>query len=115
MDVVAGKRMKVQKIGKPKVVSNSVEKGMDEWRGLQFSVDEENMVWLKICFVGKAHFPDTVHLLQDRLIEEGLLTIYVKPLGGSKVLLQSFDGEDLKDLINKAKSILEIFFSDIVQ
>lgn len=75
VDVVKGKRMK--KIWQKK---NGVD--TEIWRGLDYNVKEDEIVWLNNCFVGYVHNPNMVYLLQDRIIEEGVTTFSVVPMGG---------------------------------
>lgn len=75
VDVVKGKRMK--KIWQKK---NGVD--TEIWRGLDYNVKEDEIVWLNNCFVGYVHNPNVVYLLQDRIIEEGVTTFFVVPMGG---------------------------------
>lgn len=49
---------------------------------MDFNVKEEDMCWLKRCYIGYVHNPDVVCLLQDRLIDEGVSNFTVKSMGG---------------------------------
>lgn len=68
----------------------------DQWRGLMFNVPSEDMAWLQRCYVGEAHSPFQVDSIQDRLFEDGVLSVKVIPMGGSLCLLQPMEGEDLE-------------------
>lgn len=41
------------------------------------------------------------------------MSMIVTPIGADKVLIQAVDGENLKELLNDAQSILQNWFSEI--
>lgn len=53
----------------------------DVWQGLKFDVKEDELTWLNNSFVGYVHNPDAVYLLQDRIIDEGVTTFTITPMG----------------------------------
>lgn len=50
----------------------------DEWRGLNFEAKQEDVAWLNGCFVGCVNNPNAVHLLQDRILEEGVTNCWAQ-------------------------------------
>lgn len=112
MDVVKG-NSKV--FWRPKLVAKGDAAGVDEWRGIDFTITEVEMKWLEKCYVAEVHSPTMVDSVQDRILEEGVTSVRVVPIGGSQVLLKPVDGEDLEDLIRDTGGFLENWFSRIVK
>lgn len=100
---------------RPKLVAKGDAAGVDEWRGIDFTIPEVEMKWLEKCYVAEVHSPTMVDSVQDRILEEGVTSVRVVPMGGSQVLLKPVDGEDLEDLIRDTGGFLENWFSRIVK
>lgn len=43
------------------------------------------MAWLNNCFVGYVHNPNVVYMLQDPIIDEGVTSFSIVPMGGDLV------------------------------
>lgn len=111
-DVVKGTVSREWKVKNHAPVTQNVQ---DEWKGLDFVVEEEDMLWLKNSYVGYVHEPDIVHTLQDKIKDVGLLSMSVCPMGGDKVLIQTMEGEDFEELAKDAESMLKDWFIDITK
>lgn len=83
------------------------------WRGLDFTVKEDELAWLQKCYVGYVHNANVVYLLQDRLIDEGVFTFTVTPMGGDLVLIKPTEGEEFEDFVKNYEDLLETWFYDI--
>ncbi|GKV27286.1 hypothetical protein SLEP1_g36471 [Rubroshorea leprosula] len=81
--------------------------------GLEVLAEEEDLKWLKDCFVGIAKRPEIISTLQDKFLMEGYFSAKVTPMGGKLVLLSSIDHEELKDLVEQGKDWLAQRFSDV--
>lgn len=108
VDVVKG-ATRVQ--WRPKATATGDEAGEEEWRGLDFNIHEVEMKWLEKCYVGEVHSPTMVESVQDRILEEGVTSMRVIPMGVSHVLLKPVEGEDLEELINDSGGFLDNWFS----
>lgn len=73
---------------KKKVWQRKTGGSSEVWRGLDFSVKEEDMAWLSSCFVDYVHNANTVYLLHDRIIDEGVFSFTIVPMEGDKVLIK---------------------------
>lgn len=100
---------------KPKNSFTNKDNIEDEWKGLDFVVDEEDMSWLKHCYVGYVHEPDIVQTIQDKIKDVGLLSMFVLPMGGDKVSIQTMEGGDFEELAKDAESMMKDWFSDITR
>lgn len=98
---------KVKKVWQRKEVQTEV------WRGMDFTVTEEEMSWLNKCYVGFVHNPNAVYLLQDRLIDEGIFTFKVTPMGGDLVLIKPTEGEVFEDFVKDYEDLIETWFYDV--
>lgn len=87
----------------------------DTWRGMNLEVKEEEMAWLQKCYVGVVQNSDTIYLLQDRLIEEGISNFSIIPTGGDMVLIKPVEGVDFEGFIKDSDEVLETWFRDIRQ
>lgn len=85
------------------------------WRGLDFQIKEDEMAWLNQCFVGYVHNPDAVYLLQDRLVDEGVFSFTIVPMGGEMVLIKPTEGEDFVEFVKDYESLVETWFYDLRQ
>lgn len=85
----------------------------DVWQGLKFDVKEDELTWLNNSFVGYVHNPDAVYLLQDRIIDEGVTTFTVTPMGGDMVLIKPREGEDFLEFVKDYEDLVETWFYDI--
>ncbi|GKU89286.1 hypothetical protein SLEP1_g3443 [Rubroshorea leprosula] len=75
--------------------------------------EEEELKWLRDCFVGTAKNPVIISTLQDKFLMEGYFSAKVTPMGGSLVLISSVDSEELKHLVEQGKDWLAQWFSDV--
>lgn len=82
---------------------------------MNFNIQEVEMKWLDKCYVAKVHSPTIVDSVQDRILEAGVTSVRVFPMGGSQVLLKPVEGEDLEELINNTGGFLENWFNRIVK
>lgn len=83
------------------------------WSGMAFNVSEEQMSWLKGCYVGQTINPKGIPNIQEELLNEGLFTINAAPMDGNLVLLSPLEAEDLSVIINDQESTFAKWFSKI--
>lgn len=83
------------------------------WNGLEFNVIEEDMAWLRECFVGKTVDPEGIHCLRRKLDIEGLLCVTLIPMGGNLVLIKAFEGESFEKILEERREVFEKWFTDI--
>lgn len=108
VDVVKGK------LGNKKWRKKINGANSDEWRGLDFVANEEDIACrLNNCFVGCVHNPNVVDLLQDRIVEEGVTNFNITPMGGDMVLIKPVEGEDFVELVKDYEDLVESWFYDI--
>lgn len=81
------------------------------WSGMAFNVSEEQMSWLKGCYVGQTINPEGIPNIQEELLNEGLFTIKAAPMGGNLVLLSPLEAEDLSVIINDRGSNFAKWYS----
>lgn len=90
------------------------KKGEQEpWNGLEHEVKEDDMSWLAKCYVGQIHIPDTMFLLQQKMIQAGLFSIKVTPMRGDLVLITVEEGEDFHELVKDVNGLFETWFCDV--
>lgn len=65
------------------------------------------MAWLNNCYVGYVHNSNAVHLLQDRLIEDGVFTFTKAPMGGDLMLIKPVEGEVSEDFVKEYGDLIE--------
>lgn len=104
-DVVSG--------GRKKMVWKKKGSQQEVWRGMEFNVKEEDMDWLNSCYVGYVNKPSEVCLLQERLIDEGVVSFKVSPMGGEMVLIKPSEEEVFEDFVKENEESLEVWFHDI--
>lgn len=66
-NVIAGVRyadVVANRVWKQKATREEGKKMALKWKGVEYKVKEEDMEWLKSCYVGKVHSPDDVLTLQ---------------------------------------------------
>ncbi|GKU94766.1 hypothetical protein SLEP1_g8212 [Rubroshorea leprosula] len=80
---------------------------------MEYNVKEEDFEWLRDCYVGIAHFVETVPILQERFYMEGYFTCQIRAMGGKMVLLDCEDKEELKELVQGAASWLSQWFAEV--
>lgn len=80
---------------------------------MDLTVKEVDMVWLQSCYVGQVNNPNAVHLLQDRLIDEGIFNFTVTPMGGDLVLIKPVEGEDFVEFVKNYEDLVEMWFYDL--
>lgn len=99
----------------PKKVDLTRSSGDDgvQWKGLSHVVLEEDMEWLKNCYIGQVHSPDVVFQLQEKVFAEGLYSVKVTPMGGDLVLIQVEEGEDFLQLVKDYEDAFEKWFADL--
>lgn len=85
----------------------------DEWCGLKFEVKEEDMACLDKCYVGYVHNPNAVYLLQDRIIDQGVFTFTITPMGGDMVLIKPTEGEDFDKFLKEYEDLITTWFYDV--
>lgn len=106
-DVVANR------VWKPKEAIGVGDKNGAEWTGIEHSMEEEDMQWLKKCYVGKVYSPDDILMLQDKFILAWVLSVTVRPTGGDMVLIQVAKDEDFVELVKDEIDMFERWFSDL--
>lgn len=57
------------------------------WSGLEFQVSDDEMAWLKQCYVGKFSDPEGIQTMHQKYKLEELLAVSLTPMGGNHVLL----------------------------
>lgn len=84
----------------------------EEWYGLEYNVEQEEMEWLKKCYVAEVKRPNVVLFLQERLCMQGYQSVKVTPMGGSLVMLYPDDEGEILDMISKGSPWMnELFVS----
>ncbi|MCH80824.1 hypothetical protein A2U01_0001598 [Trifolium medium] len=91
-----------------------VDSGM-EGTSLSVTIKEEEMAWAKQGFVGFVRNIEEIDLLQQRMVDEGITTVRVIPMGGEKVFIKADENEDLKTLIREAENFFQQLFSVVRQ
>lgn len=61
---------------------------------MNFEVKEEEIERLNKCYVGYVHNPNSVYLLQDKIIDEGESSFTITPLGGDTMLIKLAEWEE---------------------
>lgn len=82
----------------------------NEWKGLTFNVAEDDLGWLKGCYVAKTFNPEGVFSLQNKLQMEGVFSISTTPMGGNMVLLQPKEDGSIENLLGDDTSCLPNWF-----
>ncbi|GKU90659.1 hypothetical protein SLEP1_g4626 [Rubroshorea leprosula] len=85
----------------------------EAWVGMEYNVEEEDLEWLRDCYVGVAHSVEIVPILQERFYMEGYFTCRLRAMGGKLILLDCEDKGELKELVQGAASWLSQWFSEI--
>lgn len=70
-------------------------------------------MWLRKCYIGQVKNPDAVFLLQKKMVDEGLYSIGITPMGSDLVLIKVEEGEDFSELVRDAKELFETWFSSM--
>jgi hypothetical protein len=85
--------------------NNTKEKQVEsrEWRGLSFETVEEDRVWARKGLIGMVKNIDEVPLIQQKILDVGITTVKIIPMGGKKVFIQPLEDEDLWDLVKDAE------------
>ncbi|GAU20898.1 hypothetical protein TSUD_120900 [Trifolium subterraneum] len=84
-----------------------------EWSGIIFESTEEDRSWAKKGLVGIVNHPEEVQMLQQKMLDVGLSTIRIIPMGGRKVFIQPSEDEDLWELIKDAEEYFNHWFVKI--
>ncbi|KAK7338816.1 hypothetical protein VNO77_19448 [Canavalia gladiata] len=77
-----------------------------------------NRVWIGLyklqcqCFMGKLEHPKDIITLHAKMTLHSILSMFIYPLGGSLVLLEQHEREDLKILIMKLLNVFCHWFKD---
>jgi RNA recognition motif-containing protein len=66
-----------------------------EWTGISYESVEEDRSWAKKGLVGIVNHPQEVQMLQQKILDVGISTIRIIPMGGRKVFIQPTEDEDL--------------------
>jgi hypothetical protein len=102
--------------GKQNVDINKSQKNHEEkreWNGTSFETAEEDRDWAKRGLVGVVNHVDEVPLLQQKILDVGITTVKIIPMGGKKVFIQPLEDEDLRDLIKDAEEFFNHWFIKI--
>jgi RNA recognition motif-containing protein len=70
-------------------------------------IKEDEMMWAKQGFVGIVRNIEEIESLQQRIVDEGIMTVRVIPMGGEQVFLKVDENEDFSTLVKEE----EDFFS----
>ncbi|XP_058759957.1 uncharacterized protein LOC131633263 [Vicia villosa] len=81
--------------------------------GLNISIKEEDMEWAKRGFIGCLRNEEDVRSINQKLINEGIVTLKAIPMGGEKVFIKIGEDEDLCSLKKDYDSVLNQMFSVI--
>ncbi|WJX40939.1 hypothetical protein P8452_28362 [Trifolium repens] len=64
---------------------------------------EEDRVWARKGLIGMVKNIDEVPLIQQKILDVGITTVKIIPMGGKKVFIQPLEDEDLWDLVKDAE------------
>ncbi|GAB4837046.1 hypothetical protein Ancab_039548 [Ancistrocladus abbreviatus] len=78
-----------------------------------FTVSEEEIQWLKECYVGEVYAEEQIPVLQDHFRMEDYYGCTIHPMGGKLVLLSSTDPSELHDLVAMGRDWLAQWFADV--
>lgn len=81
------------------------------WMSLM--VSEEEMAWERNGFIRCVHKIEDIDELQQKCVEEGLLTIKIIPMGGEKVFIKVDEDKDFKELLKESQDFFHKWFSAI--
>lgn len=98
---------------RPKWESKENKYVEEPWNCLHYDAEEEEMVWLRKCYIGQVHNPDADFLLQNKLLEDGLSSIRVTLMSGDLVLIKVANGEDFSELVKEVEDLFENWFKDL--
>jgi hypothetical protein len=84
-----------------------------EWRGLSFETIEEDRVWARKGLIGMVNNIDEVPLIQQKILDVGITTAKIIPMGGKTVFIQPLEDEDLWDLVKDAEEFFNHWFVKI--
>ncbi|GKV48276.1 hypothetical protein SLEP1_g55098 [Rubroshorea leprosula] len=73
------------------------------WPEMELKVNQEESEWLEKCFVGIVHSATMIPTLQEKFFMEGVFFCKIRVMGGRMVLLERYDYEDLKELIETGR------------
>ncbi|WJX17882.1 hypothetical protein P8452_07743 [Trifolium repens] len=93
--------------------SQKTHEAKREWRGLSFETNEEDRAWARKGLIGLVKHVDEVPLLQQKILDIGITTVKIIPMGGRKVFLQPVEDEDLSELIKDAEEFFNHWFVKI--
>ncbi|XP_058764805.1 uncharacterized protein LOC131638270 [Vicia villosa] len=79
--------------------------------GISITVNDEEMEWAKKGYVGVVRNANVIESLQQNMIEEGIVTVKVIPLGGEKVFLKIDEEENFRELLEDSKQCFNKWFS----
>ncbi|GAU51063.1 hypothetical protein TSUD_300050 [Trifolium subterraneum] len=89
------------------------EKGKRDWRGLTLETLEEDRAWAKKGLVGIVNHVDDVPSLQQKILDVGISTVKIIPMGGGKVFIHPVEDGDLRELIKDADEFFNLWFVKI--
>ncbi|MCH96036.1 DUF4283 domain protein, partial [Trifolium medium] len=102
----------VEKRWIPKKITRQEEK-VEEWKGMSYTANEEDLKWAKKGFIGRVHNFDEVPLLQQKIMDVGILSIRVIPMGGDKVFINVEEEEDFHSLVKDTEEFFQHWFKEI--
>ncbi|KAK7411192.1 hypothetical protein VNO78_02624 [Psophocarpus tetragonolobus] len=88
---------------KKAILNRELQEGVD-WNGLTFTVENNDIKRLQGCFVGRASSPELINVLQERLCQEGIMSVTVVPVGGDLVLLKPMTREEFGGAILRVEA-----------
>jgi hypothetical protein len=81
--------------------------------GISITIEEEEMSWVKKGYVGFMRNIKELDIIQQRLIEEGITSIRVIPMGGEKVFIKVDEKEDFSTLVKETNHFFQQYFTII--
>jgi hypothetical protein len=83
------------------------------WKGMKYTATYEDLTWAKKGFVGRVYNYDEVSTLQQKIMDVGILSIEIIPMGGDKVFIKVHDDEDFHSLVKDAREVFQHWFIKI--
>lgn len=85
----------------------------NDWNGLEFNVNNDELKWLKRSYVGQTHKIEAVVITQDKFHQEGIFVIKAAPMGGDLVLLTPMGDEEVSEILAQDEVWPSKWFNDI--
>lgn len=85
--------------------------GVQKEASIHITISKEEMSWAKKGFVGCVCNFEDIPLLQQKLTDEGIVTVKIIPLRGEKVFIKIDEGEDFGELLKDSSQFFNKWFS----